>query len=214
MIKALRQKHTKGFTLIELLVVIAIIGTLAALLLPAVQSALRRGQATSMGNNGKQVWYYINMVNDQLDVAGLPLIWPNSGSTEFTGLTTSTDYFKKLVEFNVVETNAVDFSLFGGFGILPAKTLDASLFSDVNNAWCIVGGITEKTPGNTPFMFTRNINATTKTLEDVLPFGEKIAVVVTKGGSMKLMPAKKIFELNFDDFFGTIPTECEVLKPL
>jgi len=50
----MRQKRS-GFTLVELLVVIAIIGTLVALLLPAVQSARESARGNTCRNNIKQL---------------------------------------------------------------------------------------------------------------------------------------------------------------
>ena len=53
--RAAAARSPRGFTLVELLVVIAIIGTLMALLLPAIGGARARARATQCANNLKQI---------------------------------------------------------------------------------------------------------------------------------------------------------------
>ena len=74
------MSHAHSFTLIELLVVIAIIAILAAMLLPALQSARERGRAASCTSNLSQIGKAVHGYADAFDGWAVPT---QTGSSNF-----------------------------------------------------------------------------------------------------------------------------------
>lgn len=96
----------RGFTLIELLVVIAVIGTLVALLLPAVQQAREAARRTQCLNNLKQVGLAVQNYHDQHRA------FPMGGSREMPGSWGYAVYLLPFLDqvnaYNTADFNAQD----------------------------------------------------------------------------------------------------------
>lgn len=97
----MKQRRIGGFTLVELLVVIAIIGTLLALLLPAVQSARESARRTSCANNIRQLGLALHHIHDH--ASRFPAGWIASGADEQPGWGWASHVLPQIEEGNLHE---------------------------------------------------------------------------------------------------------------
>src|SRR4030081_3697459 len=101
----MKTRSQSAFTLIEMLVVISIIAVLAAFAVPALTSALTKGQMTGTLNNGRQLY----LAGQQMALDGAAnsdptRAWPGdlsdtpSGGGSAAPITTLQQYVTKLVQ--------------------------------------------------------------------------------------------------------------------
>ncbi len=214
MVSAGRQKFRNGLTLIELLVMVAIIGILAVLLFPAVQGAIDKEKALRLGSKGRDI--YLSLFDENILKVALKeaSIYPSSDPGSSNYYATSTAFIKD--SFDKGYFKNVDFSLFAASGGAVLASTNSSEFQAIHNAWCITADIGDRTPSSTPFLFTRNIKVEGNNLSgvptlnpDEMPFGDKLAVVVTKGGEVRIITGKKFNQ----NFFHPTQESYPVLRP-
>src|SRR5260370_12170986 len=180
----MRKNKPSAFTLIELLVVIAIIAVLASFAVPAITSALTKGQLVGTVNNARQ--YYLAGYQMALDGnvnADTNYQWPGDYTPAINSLEV---YSSRLVTNQYLKTGDLAKLLSGPGAIVGAtSTTDASGVTTVLLT-CTPGlkvyRVTNADSSNTILAVSGNYTYNTALTSTTSPFCDKGFVVIRKGG--------------------------------
>jgi len=160
-----------AFTLIELLVVISIIAILASLAIPAVSSALVRGQMTQTLNNARQLTLATQTMSIDTTTAGSGVSWTTGTNNQPLTVTT----FSQALTDGKYLTGSDLQKIYAAPGVIVNNTNFAA-----NNIAFSIMATTEASPSDQPFVITRNWSK--GTLSTNAPYGDKGFIVFRKGG--------------------------------
>jgi prepilin-type N-terminal cleavage/methylation domain-containing protein len=165
------KRSLQAFTLIELLVVISIIAILASLAVPAVSSALVRGQMTQTLNNARQLTLATQTMSIDTTTAGSGVSWTTG--TNNSPLTVPT-FTAELINGKYLTAQDLR-KIFAAPGVI----INDTNFTAANIAFAIMN-TTESSPSDQPFVITKNWVSGALTTN--APYGDKGFVVFRKGG--------------------------------
>ena len=181
----MNKKRPSAFTLIELLVVIAIIAVLASFAVPAITSALTKGQLVGTVNNARQ--YYLASYQMALDGntnADTNYQWPGDYTTP--PITSLEVFSSKLVTNQYLKTGDLAKLLSGPGAIVGAtSTTDAAGVVTVTltgTPGLKVYELKDADSANAIFAVSANYTYNTALPATTSPFGDKGFVVIRKGG--------------------------------
>jgi prepilin-type N-terminal cleavage/methylation domain-containing protein len=161
----------RAFTLIELLVVISIIAILASLAIPAVSSALSRGQMTKTLNNARQLTLATQTMSIDTTAAGSGVSWTTGTNNETLSVAT---FSQALTDGKYLSGSDLQ-KIYAAPGVVVNNTNFAA-----NNIAFSIMATTESSPSDQPFVITRNWQSGALTTN--APYGDKGFVVFRKGG--------------------------------
>src|SRR4029077_4252087 len=186
---SMKIRSQSAFTLIEMLVVISIIAVLAAFAVPALTSALTRGQMTGTLNNGRQLY----LAGQQMALDGAAnsdptLVWPGDDNT----ITTVTQYCQRLVTNDYLKPGDLQKLLNA-----PGTSATVAVTAAGPPPTIQLGGnipafkffkVLDANSPNVVFLETNNYTYNT-TLNGVTtaPFGDKGFIVQRRGGDASIL---------------------------
>jgi prepilin-type N-terminal cleavage/methylation domain-containing protein len=166
-------RSLQGFTLIELLVVISIIAILASLAIPAISSALARGQMTQTLNNARQLTIATQTMSMDSTTAGGGTAWTMGSDGEML----TVDTFSQELMTNKYLTVSDLRKIYAAPGVIVPTT--SSNFTAADIAFSIME-TQESSPSDQPFLITKNWEDGELTTN--APYGDKGFIVFRKGG--------------------------------
>jgi prepilin-type N-terminal cleavage/methylation domain-containing protein len=184
----MKTRSQSAFTLIEMLVVISIIAVLAAFAVPALTSALTKGQMTGTLNNGRQLY----LAGQQMALDGAAnsdpnLTWPGDDLNANLDLT---GYASKLTQNDYLKIGDVA-KLFSAPGATCTATSDGNTPPGVvlgGTAGFKVYKVKDADSSNTILLVTANYTYDTVFgANPPSPFGDKGFIVQRKGGDASIL---------------------------
>ncbi len=205
-----------AFTLIELLVVIAIIATIAAFAVPALTSALAKGQMTGTMNNARQLYLAgYQMALDGSANGDANLAWPGDYTS---GISNLQDYVQKLVQNDYLKASDLSKILSAPGATCTATSTGTGSSTTVTlsgNSGIKVYPVTSADGSNTIFAVTSNYTYNTDFASSAgTPYGDKGFVIVRKGGDAAVLrknnaKATSGQEASFESLVGKKPGEAQ-----
>jgi prepilin-type N-terminal cleavage/methylation domain-containing protein len=186
----MKIRSQSAFTLIEMLVVISIIAVLAAFAVPALTSALTKGQMTGTMNNGRQLY----LAAQQMALDGAANADPNLGWPGDVGDATVTAYMSRLVANDYLKPGDVQ-KLLNGPGTNATVTAVVGPPAGVTLAGAVPAlkffKVKDNDSSNVVFIETNNYAYDTAIdvppSSTTNPFGAKGFIVQRKGGDASIL---------------------------